>query len=268
MTSCTRSLVVAVVGTLAVGSTARGQAFSEGFDSVATLMAPGSGWVFINNTPNPNPNGAWRQGDLTDGGKSTAAFPPHSGGDGSYIRSDYTATLNSASGPAVTVSDWMVLPTRTLNNGDQLSYYTRSNGNGAFAERLLVRLSTAGASANVGTLPTEVGDFTRVLEDINSGYALFPDPNAYPLDWELHTVTVSGLSGPTLARIAFQHFVEDSGPAGNNGNQLGIDTLSFTPVPEPTSLLLVSGLAAATARRLSRRRRSAAAPASPESRPG
>ncbi len=59
-------------------------------------------------------------------------------------------------------------------------------------------------------------------------------------------MTVSGLSGPTDGRLAFHHYVTNSGPDGLNGDQLAIDTVLFNPVPEPAGLLLAAGLALAT----------------------
>ncbi len=40
-------------------------------------------------------------------------------------------------------------------------------------------------------------------------------------------------------RFAFRYFVENGGPSGSNSDYIGIDTLTITPVPEPTSLALL-----------------------------
>ena len=251
-----RVVPLAVAAGLFLSAPALGQGtttVSEGFDDVSTLAA--AGWSRVNRTPNPNPTGAWRQGSSLGGG--TEVFTPQAGAAGSYARSDYFATTNGVGGGAVTVSDWLILPTRTVSNGATLSFWTRTTAGGLFPERLVVRLSTAGASANVGAGPDDVGDFTTTLLTINPSLAT---GTTYPNDWTQFTLTVSGLSGPTDARLAFQHYVTNSGPDGLNGDQLALDTVLFVPVPEPAGLLLAAGLAVVSVRRRFR----AAAPARPE----
>src|SRR5687768_18370101 len=46
-------------------------------------------------------------------------------------------------------------------------------------------------STNVGTLPTDVGDFTDLLLDINPTYTTSGYPNA----WTQYVVTISGVTG-------------------------------------------------------------------------
>ena len=58
-----------------------------------------------------------------------------------------------------------------------------------FPDRLQVRISTNGASTNVGSTATGVGDFTTLLLDINLNYTT----NGYPNVWTQFTVTLSGL---------------------------------------------------------------------------
>ena len=58
-----------------------------------------------------------------------------------------------------------------------------------FPDRLQVRMSTNGASTNVGSTATGVGDFTTLLLDINPNYTT----NCYPNVWTQFTVTLSGL---------------------------------------------------------------------------
>ena len=51
-----------------------------------------------------------------------------------------------------------------------MSFYTRTVDAPTFPDRLQVRMSTNGASSNVGTTATDVGDFTALLLDINPTY--------------------------------------------------------------------------------------------------
>jgi hypothetical protein len=194
-------------------SNVQAQAIEEGFDNVANL--PASGWVSTNRS---QPLGAsvWSQ----CGG--TAIPPAHSGPTNSCI----LVNFNSATG-AGTISNWLIAPNRTFNNGDTISFYTRTPNNN-FPDRLQVRLSTNGASTNVGTTATDVGDFTTLLLDINPNYG-----QDYPTTWTQFTITLSGLAGPTSGRIAFRYFVEDGGPNGNNSNIIGLDTFVYTPNNNP-----------------------------------
>src|SRR5204862_27366 len=101
---------------------------------------------------------------------------------------------------------------------------------------LHVRMSTNGNSINVGTLSTDVGDFTTLLLDINPTYTT----TDYPLVWTNFTVTVTGIGSPTQGRLAFRYFVENGGPNGANSNYIGIDTVRYdcglaTPTPTPTA---------------------------------
>jgi hypothetical protein len=103
-----------------------------------------------------------------------------------------------------------------------------------FPDRLQVRLSTNGASVDVGTTATDVGDFTALLLDINPTYTT----SGYPNTWTQFTVTLSGIASPTQGRLALRYFVENGGPGGTNSDYIGIDSLEVSaicgPTPTPT----------------------------------
>ena len=132
-----------------------------------------------------------------------------------------------------TISNWLLTPTVTLQNGATLSFWTRTT-TGTFPDRLQVRMSTNGASTNDGTLATDVGDFTTLLLDINPTYT----STGYPTQWTQFCVTLSGLASPTTGRLAFRYFVENGGPSGDNSDYIGIDTVTYSckpicPTPTP-----------------------------------
>jgi FG-GAP-like repeat/FG-GAP repeat len=192
-------------------TSANAQAFSEGFDVV-----PVPGWTTQNNST-PNGTTGWFQG--------TSVFNAQSGPATSYIGANY----NNSTGTNP-ISNWLISPNRTFNNGDVIKFWTRTVTASAYPDRLQVRLSTAGTSTNVGTGVTEVGDFTTLLTDINPNL----DVGGYPEVWTEYTITLSGLAGPTSGRMAFRYYVQTSaGPSGNNSNFIGIDTFSYTPAAAP-----------------------------------
>lgn len=188
------------------------QAFSENFDTVnSNDPMPLPNWVAINNSSPVGPS-LWFQGNPT-------VFTSQSGASNSYIGANFQNTGDSGD-----ISSWLLTPVRTFHNGDVIRFYTRTATGSLYPDRLQVRLSTAGASTDVGTTTTSVGDFTTLLLEIN------PDlqQGGYPDIWTLETITLSGLTGTPTGRIAFRYFVTDGGTTGVNSNYIGIDTFSFT----------------------------------------
>ena len=180
---------------------------AEGFSDITTL--PGAGWVQQNNSGGTPVNG-WVQG---------FRWPGQAGGDNAYIEANSSSTSGTN-----TISNWLLTPPLTLQNGATMTFYTRTVSSPDFADRLQVRMSTADASANVGTTPTDVGDFTSLQIDINPTYST----SGYPSDWQLFSVSVSGLAAPTTGRFAFRYFVENGGPSGANSDAIGVDTVQYS----------------------------------------
>ena len=201
--------------------------FSEGFDDITLL--PAADWFFDNNS---NPLGLtdWFQGNDT-------VFPAHAGAPTAYIG----ANFNNTSG-AGTISNWMLTPEIGLADGDTISFWTRTVAGSIFPDRLQVRLSTAGASVNVGTLATDVGDFTTMLLEINPTLI----QGGYPEVWTQFSATLSGIPAATTGRIGFRYFVTDGGPAGNNSDYIGIDTVEFTEAPAGLTMTKTVGTVPAT----------------------
>jgi subtilisin-like proprotein convertase family protein len=193
--------------------------FSEGFDDITLLS--GMGW-FQQNNSQPIGITGWFQGNTT-------VFSAQAGPATSYIG----ANFNNGAGLA-TISNWLLTPVLSLSNGDTFSFWTRTVPSPAFPDRLQLRLSTAGASTNVGTLATDVGDFTTVLLDINPTLTTA----GYPNTWTQYTVTLSGLPPSTTGRFGFRYFVTNGGPSGANSDYIGIDTVEYTsaaPTATPTN---------------------------------
>ena len=233
----------------------------ENFDDIATL--PGDGWVEINHSTVPGPTG-WFQGNGD-------IFPAQSGASTSYIAANFlngtdgsnytrsTGDMHSNRRLAVsrkvqpdtpptptptatpipnTISNWLLTPTMTLQNGSTLIFYTRTMDVPQFPDRLQVRMSTNGASTDVGTAAFDVGDFTTLLLDINPNQTT----TGYPNVWTKFTVTVTGLGSPTMGRLALRYFVVNGGFFRPNADYIGIDTVTLsctlptpTPTPSPTA---------------------------------
>jgi hypothetical protein len=228
---------------LAAGEAGATTVFSENFDTLP--VAPGN-WVNVNNSA---PVGlGWFQGNA-------GAFAAQQGAADSYA----AANFNSA-GFGGNVSNWLMTPTLSLDNGQVFSFYTRTETPAAFADRLQVRLSGNGSSTDVGTTESSVGDFSTLLLDINPSEA----PAGYPDNWTLYSITLTGLSGPVSGRLAFRYLVTDTSVSGD---YIGLDTVALsdavaqTPLP-PALPLFASGLGLLGLVARQRKRQAAVSPAS------
>lgn len=204
----------------------RAQQISEAFDNVPALFSSG-GWVQVNHS-NPGPTETPTTGLSGFAQGFAPYFGAQAGATGSeYAQVSWRSTTSLGSG---TISNWMITPVLNLYPGVQVTFYTRTFTS-PHADHLEVRMSTNGNSTNVGTLATDVGDFTTVLLDINPALA----GGGFPTAWTQETVTLTAgqVPVPTTGRLAFRYFVTGAG-AGNgpgaNGNYVGIDTLTVTPV--------------------------------------
>jgi len=183
---------------------------NEGFEDISTLV--GNGWVFQNNS---NPIGSL---DYFQG--NSAVFPAYDGNLTDYIAVNFNST--GTSGPN-TISNWLISPEIQIKDGDVLSFYTRTTIGSSWPDRLQVRLSTSGASTDVGGDENSVGDFTILLEDINPAYIV----GGYPDVWTQIEIPISGI-GNQSGRFALRYFVEDGGPVGTNSNYIGIDRVEYS----------------------------------------
>ncbi|GAA4732987.1 choice-of-anchor J domain-containing protein [Flavisolibacter ginsenosidimutans] len=204
------------------------QSFSEEFDTVSSALA--RGWQLAN-TSVPLGSGIWQQG-----GGIPPWFAPYSsaGTYAGFIGADYTST----SADQGVISNWLISPALTLQNGDKIVFYTKgwvipasATDSTDYANRLQVSINTTSTDIVVGK-GLDVGNFNTVLLDINPNYIEYhTDPalysaQAYPGNWTRFEATVFGLNGPTKGRFAFRYFVENG---GYNGLATGvaIDKVSY-----------------------------------------
>lgn len=176
----------------------------EGFATV-----PPANW-FTQNNSSPIGTTGWFLGN-------PAVFTGRAGAADSYIGANFNNTTG-----ANTISNWLLSPSIAVKNGDVVKFWSRSAG--TYADRLEVRLSTNGASTNVGATNASVGDFTTLLLTINNALT----GAGYPTVWTEYTATIAGLPAATTGRIGFRYFVTDGGPSGANSNYIGIDDVTYT----------------------------------------
>ncbi|MFM7839964.1 MAG: choice-of-anchor J domain-containing protein, partial [Chitinophagaceae bacterium] len=197
------------------------QSFREEFDTVASAFQ--RGWVPVNNS-NPKGSGIWMQG-----GGLLNIFEPYSsrGSFAGFIAADYTST----SGENEVISNWLISPVITMQNGDKISFYTRSQllpnafvqGDSTdYGNNLEVCINKKNTGTFIGTThdpksseynaATDRGDFS-LLFSLNPpvynsserfweyrwahSYTSLFDPLAYPSTWTKFEVTLSGLAAPT-----------------------------------------------------------------------
>lgn len=111
--------------------------FLENFDDINALP----GWAEQNNSE-PLGTTGWFQGNTT-------VFPPQA--TSGYIAANYN-NAGSGTGPA-TISNWLITPEVTLQNGDTVEFYTRSPDASIFPDRLQVRMSVAGSMPMLAAPP-------------------------------------------------------------------------------------------------------------------
>lgn len=175
------------------------------------------------------------------------------GGGNSFALVNFACTTSTAATGA-TISNWLISPTITVNNGDVITFYTRigkntTANNASFADRLQLRMSTNGDFSVAPTGgPENVGDYSEILVDVNPDLDLV----SYPSTWTQYSYTVEGLAAETSVKFAFRYYVTDGGPAGNNSDIIGVDTFAvdrplstdaffrgnFTVSPNPASNVL------------------------------
>lgn len=195
----------------------------ESFDALGSPITLPAGWAMTNQSQNASAS-AWFTGN-------PSSFAAHSGPTNGYIAANFQSIASGVG----TISTWLISPTINVQNGDEVSFYSRAGGQN-WPDRLELRMSTLGdASTTPSTGPTDLGSYTNLALTIN------PDltNTGYPQVWTKYTYVVSGLSGPTNCKFAFRYFVTQGGPSGSNSNYIGVDEF-LAKRPQPNSASLTS----------------------------
>ncbi len=233
------ALIAAMLGLAAAtpAQAAGATTLTEGFADITTLTA--QGWN-RQNLSTPVGSASWFQGN-------TGIFSSQAGAANSYVGANFNNTTGDN-----TISNWLLTPELSLNNGATFSFWTRTITTSNNPDRLQVRLSTNGSSTDVGIEGVLAGHFNTVLADINPTLTV----GGYPNSWTQHTLTLSAIPAATSGRIGFHYFVTNGGGGGVNSNYIGIDTVSYAaavpaapaPPPPPATPAPVSQQVAGTVR--------------------
>ncbi len=179
-----------------------------------------AGWTKINNS-SPTGLTGWFMGN-------PLIFAAYNGADSAYFAANY----NNTTGSTGVISNWLISPTVTLNNGGVFQFATRTNTAPAgqtAPDRLELYMGTGAATIPTGT--NSMGTFTTLLVTVNPSLTT----TGYPTNWTVYTTTLSGLTGTLAGRFAFRYFVTSAGPTGTNSSYVGIDGVRYTlPCPNPT----------------------------------
>jgi hypothetical protein len=185
----------------------------EGFEDVALLPFTDD-WCFQNNS-SPLGVTSWFQGNST-------VFPAQAGPADSYAGANY----NNSGSPG-NISNWLVTPVFDMSSVQTFSFWTRTVEASGWADRARVWVclgdGTSCCDSLVGAGVEGTGDFTIALDDINPSEVL----GGYPETWTEYTYTNDG-SWTGNGRFAFQYYIHDSGPSGNNSNYIGVDTMQVS----------------------------------------
>lgn len=228
---------LAIVGMTAIVAEPAQAAYVQNFDT----WVP-SGWILASNNVPAGPAGSWEQG--IDPANDPLSFPAYNGAPDSYAAASYTQVNTQ-------LDSWLISPELVLSTGDTFSFFTRqqdydgpgNTGPGGFANAMQARLSTSGASTNIGNAYGTVGVFTTLGVDINPNF----DQAGFPEVWTQYSFNYTG--GPATGRIAFRYYTPD---VALYGSYIGVDAFETTAnlVPEPTSFALMGiGLAGLAFRR-------------------
>jgi len=193
-----RALVAVAITFAAASVQADDVLLSEGFNSVATLP---SGWVQTN-LSSPAGSTSWYQGDA-------GIFSAQAGSAESYIAANY----NNAA-PGGTISNWLITPTFSTENGVSISFWAKADILDPYSDHLAYGISGSGSS--------DTGSFALGSAVTVAG------------DWTKYTFNYAAQGAGSVARFAINYT-----GAADLSNYIGVDTLTVTAVPEPTTWMMM-----------------------------
>jgi len=223
-------LIVLFAAVLCLGSlAAQAQQLSEGFESATFPTGDDGPWLVRNQSTTIGTNTqCWNRFTIPCCTPTAGAMEPWVAHGGS---SHAGANFNCTSGTN-TISGWLISKQLSaLQNGNQVTFWTRKASPDTFPDRLELRLCLDGApgscglAGSTGATATDVGTFTTLLVSVNPTLIT----GVYPTVFTQFSATLSGLpAGPNAGRIAFRYFVTNGGPSGANSDIMSIDDVIVT----------------------------------------
>ena len=149
-----RTLLVAFA---ALSGMAYAQSFVEGFDTGPPGFSDGTTGTFGNSAggdPMAFSSGTWHALNNSSPLGTTGWFSTN----GVFAQNSGTGQLNAnfanTLGGTGTIDNFMMSPVRTFNNGDTISFFTRTPAGSIWPDRTHLQLSLNGSSTNVADFST------------------------------------------------------------------------------------------------------------------
>ena len=181
----------------------------ENFDALGSPITLPMGWTMTNQS-NPLGTATWFRGN-------TDSFSAFNGPANGYIGVNFQSGVGESY-----LSNWLMTLPVTVQNGDEVSFYTRIPA-AQYPDRLELRMSTLGASSANPVGNTDVGSYSSLCTSVNPNLTT----SGYPITWTKITYIITGLSGSTLCKFALRYHVPNGGPDGANSNYIGVDAFQI-----------------------------------------
>lgn len=192
----------------------------QNFDAPPTPFALPTGWTQLN-LSSPIGTTSWFAGN-------PANYVAFNGPPNGYL----LVNFNSGAGVS-TLNNWLMSPVVTVQNGDEVSFYTRTFTGSTYPDRVELRQSTSGETSTNPSGLTNFGSYTVLCSTVNAGLTA----GGYPETWTKFTYVVTGLTGQVASRFALRYTVSNGGPSGANSNGIGVDAFQVKrPVVNDVSL--------------------------------
>lgn len=195
--------LVASAALLAVAAAAQADPvlLSEGFDYANPVTSlTSNGWILANQSA-PIGSTGWAQGDVAQFAAQTAGAV---WGDAAYLSTDY----NNAA-PGGKLDNWLITPTFSTELAGTVSFWAKAVITDPYFDKIRVGFSSGSGDPM---------DFSLTPAITVTG------------DWVQYTLSYAAGGAGSFARFAIDYV-----GWADNANYIGIDTLTVTAVPEPST---------------------------------